>query len=373
MRSDDATTTRTRLAEVLGKPVSDALWAALAAERYLPIYDDDDFAHLVREARRRLGTRRRSGSSTKADGEIVDPRLSVREQRRADVVRDYFAKHATENELVRRFRQDVLGGELLNTQQAIGFLESWANRIFRLDRFHRQHVSPMSHDAVLLERKERANETFQAAVIVNGHAWRFRHARVEDERAWNSTRTDGSWEFRIQTATGSSLGLFRANSVIGFLEHVARDLRSQGYPWVEQSEAWFVLTGNDLNTSPLDVRTRLIMGEATQRATISMQIEPWINHRTVADLYRRFQRQLLQRHNRPIEDRRLAVFRFVTEQRSEDGQLPTWRSMMQAWNDGTREWVYHDPRNFQRDASEAERMLLWPDYKYLPKMEETHG
>jgi hypothetical protein len=80
-------------------------------------------------------------------------------------------------------------------------------------------------------------------------------------------------------------------------------------------------------------------------------------------MYRRAQNEFLGRHNRPISERRLELFRYVNARTSDpERKTAPWRALMEEWNHAHLEWSYGDVRNFARDYWNAFRLILFPKY-----------
>jgi hypothetical protein len=93
---------------------------------------------------------------------------------------------------------------------------------------------------------------------------------------------------------------------------------------------------------------------------IALVLSPWVPAKEVERTYRNLQRRLLGRDNRPVERRNLAIFKLGVEQARIHGKLPTWRSLLQRWNEiypQGHEWHYLDVRMFEISdvASDAAR------------------
>ena len=78
------------------------------------------------------------------------------------------------------------------------------------------------------------------------------------------------------------------------------------------------------------------------------------------------------------ELRKLAVFRFVTEQTKVCGEQPSWQALFERWNEEYpegHEWHYADASSFgshkspwytfQRDYRDTRRVVMEPDH-YFP-------
>ena len=134
-----------------------------------------------------------------------------------------------------------------------------------------------------------------------------------------------------------------------------------GYPWPKGAAAWFVLTGAE----PEFVRTTasVRLGSQFQLGQVVIKADAWVSAATVTAAFRQAQKRLLGRHNRPISERRMELFRFVNRHRDAADELPSWRQLFSDWNSQRRTWPYKNVRNFSRDYWSAARLLMFPDYE----------
>ncbi len=77
------------------------------------------------------------------------------------------------------------------------------------------------------------------------------------------------------------------------------------------------------------------------------------------------QRHIIGGDNRPLSDRRIALFCYVIKQVNRDGKRPSWNQLMKEWNMEYLKWEYKDVRNMSRDYNFVERALIKPDHKTL--------
>jgi hypothetical protein len=94
-----------------------------------------------------------------------------------------------------------------------------------------------------------------------------------------------------------------------------------------------------------------------EHATITLTAEPWVSAKTVEAAYRRVQKEMLGRENRPLAGVGLDILRFCL---ARPGRR--WEQLMAEWNDSNRDRRYADRRNFARDFARAERQLRRPGY-----------
>ncbi len=122
----------------------------------------------------------------------------------------------------------------------------------------------------------------------------------------------------------------------------------------------FILTGK-VQLSPLRIESELMTGPL---APITLRIMPFISTRTVERAYRDFQRRLRGGDNRPVQQRGLALLRFVTERRAVEGpQKENWERWRKEWN---REQYARPGRRFS-ERSAFRRAFLRAERAFLPR------
>ena len=110
-------------------------------------------------------------------------------------------------------------------------------------------------------------------------------------------------------------------------------------------------------------------------APITLKIMPFVSGRTVERAYRDFQRRLRGADNRPVQERGLALLRFVTEKRAAEGNRKGhWTWWMKEWNRehrARRACQFTERSVFRRAFLRAERVFLPRDVlnTFLPSTE----
>jgi hypothetical protein len=121
------------------------------------------------------------------------------------------------------------------------------------------------------------------------------------------------------------------------------------YPWPLRDAAWFVLTDESPEVEPLKVQRNADSG------AVRLTFEPWISEDTI----RRAYRSLQLGDNRPLEEKSLALFRFVTEY-TEPGKKPKWAELTRRWNELYTNHKFIDRSALRRAYKRAERRLGAP-------------
>jgi hypothetical protein len=351
------------LRKQVDEPIPEDVIALLREDHYFTDEGDDALELLLRRAHRLLQmtvkTRReklaRTALPSPSERELRN--LARSDVMRRDAISEYSAMDASTRIEVKRFRGDVLGGELLNDREALRFLESPAAQAFSVSALRTAGIDPVRHEAELLKEQGDPQKSYHAAVRANGSTLEF--SSTGSER--------NEWQVRL----GGRLLSLRVwdGSVIHDLRRVASILR---YTWREGEAEWFILTGRTPVLSALAHSYDIHVASHGNRAVINLRVDAWVSAERVLALYRELQKAILRnRHNRPISERRLTLFRFVTEHADDEGEIPPWRTLLPEWNQRHKKWTYKNVRNFSRDYWAAARLLLFP--KYNLNMGEVRG
>lgn len=183
----------------------------------------------------------------------------------------------------------------------------------------------------------------------------------------------------------------RIREVIGLPGSVLDDVRSLGnllatlYRWKQEEAVWFLLTGTTPLINPLEISASLLTGSYRSPPvwTVTLEVAPWMAVSTVSEAYREIQKQILKGDSSTSgikQERKLAVFRFVTEQTRAHGEQPPWQELFERWNEEypeDHEWHYKKVRypksryeSFQRDYRDAEKAVMRPHHDF-PKRKVT--
>lgn len=177
-----------------------------------------------------------------------------------------------------------------------------------------------------------------------------------------------------------------ALAILNSIDRVSRHLAKE-HPWTEEQAAWFVLTGETPSIAPATGRINRVWKKVHTHGTITLMVEPWLSPETVRDAYLRLQKKALNRNNRRIGARNLALFRFVVGEvesihalglRQQKARAKwvkrrsgtatelagsSWRELKKQWNAWYPEghpWHYKEVQNFARDFRATERKIANP-------------
>jgi len=341
------------LREQVGRPIPGWMVKHLRDDGFLHAEDDAEREDLINRTRKLLPLAPSARSASQSGARLPQPseselrNLAKHDVLRRDAMSEYWAKDASTRTEVKRFRSDVLGGRLLTDEEARRFLESPAASMFSVRVLRDRGVDPVRHTSrVVVE--DASGATYCATVGVNRSATLEFSADGGQRDVW-TTRMGGR-PLRLVVWTGSAL------------QDLRRVATTLNYPWQEGDES-FILTGATPRLSALGHSFNVHLASHGNRAVINLHVEPWVSAERVTALYRDLQKAILRhRHNRPVSERRVTLFRFVTEHTNEDGETESWRKLLPEWNRRHKKWAYKNVRNFSRDYWAAARLLLFPSY-----------
>jgi hypothetical protein len=139
------------------------------------------------------------------------------------------------------------------------------------------------------------------------------------------------------------------------------EMLAQSYCWREDDASWFVLTGH--YTPPITtptVKNRVMRTEdGPEIGTITLVVEPWLSAETVAEMYKKAQREMLGKKPHQVSRSRLQLLEFVEAW----GEGISWRECMDLWNEHNPEETYKDPRNFSKAYKQVREVVLEPGYQ----------
>lgn len=314
---------RHNLDRLVGRRVTDEMWATLKQKQLLQRVDDYESGHalslgdVAEFVKERL---REAGMMLPESGEALEFVTRGREKRdlrgdlRNEAVSLLLAQVAAEDRAVQTFRNRHLGGTLIPWDQVAAWIER------------------------------------QAA----------KDGKVSVWRPVDAPHYRGSEVKVVQYAVpGSQYAMSKAVSAGGVLDHLrgVGQALSNGLGWKFAEAVMFVLTGEVPLVRPIHVEeTMRFPVHAASR--ISMQIDPTKTPQEVAEVYKKHREHFSGkgRRQRKLEEKSLRLAMFSTT-RPKDEPL---KKAMRAWNRMYPSWKYTEPTNFGRDIAAVRRRLLQP-------------
>jgi hypothetical protein len=133
--------------------------------------------------------------------------------------------------------------------------------------------------------------------------------------------------------------------VLDKLRQISVNLANR-YGWQEPQATLFVLSGN----VPASSRVR----STVNFNRITLQIDPSITPRQLADCYRRVRRKFREKRTRALSPKHLYLATFPASCLGNS----KWENRLDKWNEKYPDWEYDDLENFRRDCRHARKRLL---------------
>jgi len=327
------------------------------------------------------GKKTRGDKKTSLQKEL---RLDSYEKERAEALGEYLALRASLHPLVKRFREEVLGGRTLTPRQAYELVDSPAASRFSSRWFEECGVPIMEHSSSFYKRdvavdgddEERFFEyeyifvdppgkIFTAVLPVSvsyedlDQLELFAAQRYRANHEYFSARFRDHEYMKIPVYPGSVLDNLHQLS--------QRLVQDSSHSWEEAQAAWFVLTDEVEAPRAITAHYDDHRGGEFIYGVITLTVEPWVPAETVVKFYQQLQMDMLGHKPRAPSRRNVAVFRFVMEQLraslSDDGapRRLSWRWLMERWNSSVQarqEWRYTNENQFSRDYQRGGQAVI---------------
>jgi len=344
---------RARFDREVSSPNREALWKILKRERLVSDVCGGEISweDFQEEALVGADLQRETLQRTKPPGrppsrhyDEVEISLTDSEAEHAAALAPHLAKQAALSPEVRAFREEKLGGNALEPEWVVAFLQR-----------ELRHLPPQAY-AELEPYLEEAHidlvvgEDDKLKDLVGGWVNRSRASYegfVSD--AFREALRIDSMTVPIAPEDPYLDGLMHLvfDGAGSTLEDLG-DLLVARNPWPLRDAAWFVLTGGPPEVVPLKVKYHMANG------TRSLTFAPWVSEETI----RRAYRSLQSGDNRPLTQKTLLVFRFVNE-RTELGQTPRWAELTERWNQQYPDDKFSDRSGLRRAYKRAEERLTY--------------
>ena len=255
-----------------------------------------------------------------------NPRIrsqSVPASLRAEAVAQLVAVEARKTEPVIEFRARVLRGKLLAPDQ----VERWLGILAR-----KQEAKPWVKVYVSAEEAEMGVVPLGTGNVVT--------------RGFDTLDCGVPGSERVYRTLVSSKG------VLGWLHWLSGWL-SQRFLWEARHATMFILT--DVPPPIMEVHYSVDSQRAVPALTrVVMTIDPTMNPREVANLYREVRLRYFGRRHRAMTSKHVELAKFWAAK----GEDPAWKDLMTEWNKLHPRWAYKREQNFARDCDQARERLL---------------
>jgi hypothetical protein len=245
----------------------------------------------------------------------VEVELEPYERECAETVSLYLAKKAATSPMVKHFRRERLGGKLLTTEEAEEFLRGELLKYLPDD--------PHSHSWI--------DQSFIHDVDVAGLE-QLLDFPVPIDR-WPAVGLSQQLLFPHEGSDGRIVSHERiAKNYSDLCLYLAAI-----FPWDPYDAARFLLTGERPEVVPLELSYN------RNRRVFTLNFAPWISEKTLRKAYRKCQKVVQGGDNRRMQERTLAVMRFVIKHTDDEGNRPSWSQLTDLWNkEHTGAWTFKD-------------------------------
>lgn len=234
---------------------------------------------------------------------------------------------ATRRPEVQKFRQEVLGGKLLNPEEVQTWIEQKAGE--SVAEQVKKHPE-INERVQFLSGDSKAERQAKLA--------RFNYLRKLEELYFDMI------EYAVPHSGWVHCTWIGKTGEIGRLKQLASRL-AKSYSWQEAQAVAFILT----EKTPLYPTIRITHKISTSSpARITLDIWARLPVEMVAEVYRKARRQLIKGRDRKITKKHLELAIFAAE-----NTRGTWAEKMRRWNNTYPGWEYEDWRPFARDCKAA--------------------
>jgi|SRR5215217_3333322 len=345
------------------------LWKWLVEDQYVAMLRNEELGwQEFKEEAKRLAERQREVSQIEAvrytgprpgrsGGQPVEVELDPDESRLRDTYSRYLTLVGERHPGVVWFRERALKGKLLSTDEARVFINSPATACFRLEDFEEWSIPLVGHTSEIWGVEWADNETLDRRLTIRivspGHDAPVRkHLILHDGEQHLAEDT-----VKRLLERGYTLGArTKRTSVLDDLLKVSDSLvGSLNIAEVEATN--FILTGE---WPKLSTVTAWIGWGDDKNITITA--DSWVSSETIRKLYRQLQHQIRGGDNRPLSEKSLAVFLFVTEVCADlyysGGEKPSWNELLARWNERHPNSSYKDRSGLFKAYESVQKVLV---------------
>ena len=312
------------------------------------------------------------------------------EEERAAAFEEYLAYAANFDWDLHRFRDMVLGNRLLTAEQARAFVQSPAARFFGDHSFEFGGGSiPLTSHHATLESYEREREgqkvRHRATVSVDppgitetAEKWTHEPAHKVIRRRRNDDVGNGKPLLFVNTEGRVQTSWVWERSVLEKLRRVSQKL-AERYLWQGAQATMFVLTGEIPARPSLRVSYERRGADVGSRAVkvsqgmVTLEVAPWVSAKTVHRAFRAAQSRILDRDNRPIKEKNLKLFRFVTERLEPTGLFEDGEPRFPPGEEGMTEDESIKHGAFEKKPTGRELVREWDALPWVQKNQWAYG
>ncbi len=331
------------------------IWDDLVHERWIVDGEPGDvftYQDLLHEAKRLAKQQRvRGGGYTgprpgRSSGAVVEARLEPWEQAYVDTRARYLELRAEKWPGVIRFRQEVLGGRSLGSDEALNLVESPLAAYVSSDWFESKGVPILGHAANVVDWESRSEGGENRERVVFFVDPPGQNVEVFGRGIRDRQRN------RLQYVTDEGYvetWWVERESVLHRLNLASNALANALFADAAGASS-FILTGKWPPRPPLEAEMGI--------ATITLTAAPWISATTLRSFFLQLQRRYREGDNRPVSEKARAVLLFVTEHTDERGERPSFDKLTPMWNERYPEWHFKSRSGLYDAYRRAERGLV---------------
>lgn len=337
---------RDRVERAIRRPLSDDQWSVLEEKGFVGELDYSmPFEELVDVARRITNQGKTASGPRKTTAPLRTPAPPMTKTKKSPTwdrtyaLAETVALLAAEDDDVKRFRAQVLGGVLIPWAD----LESWISKVLV------EEDGPTGYITVALPPGTTIDTTAEGHKVASPPLTEFRHGIRRETPLLTYARPGDRWVKVVTPVIGGKLD---------WLKRLSKSLRLYG--WSEAQAVIFVICGVPPLIEPIVVRQAGLAMRNRMPITwgrrITMEIDPTSTPAQVEAAYRHARNDMGLKNYRGMERKHLELATFY----SKSDEKTTWRGLMKEWNNLFPQWRYSQESNFRRDAGRAQLRLLEP-------------
>jgi hypothetical protein len=268
------------------------------------------------------------------------------------------AQQAAKDKQVQSFRQEVLGGKLLEHSEVEGWIHEQANTDGPITWWIKIPVVVSLDGPIVTEmpRELRAEYGDIARWKMEDPRYPIPELKLEEWRYIDYSVPGVPW-MRSQLATPRGI-LERLWNVSDHLNNPHYSSKCPAYPWNRGQATMFVLTG--LYPQVRAMSSRVLDSPYLRGATrIVLTVDPAVSPAELAKRYQEVRTRVIPQRYRSLSAKHLLLAAFIAERPDEE----TWEQKRLEWNKQYPQYRYGQATNFRRDASRAITHLLNPKYE----------
>src|SRR5215208_5105620 len=327
---------RRKFDKEVGAPDKELLWKWLKEDHYVSdvCSGGSDWEEFKEEADRLAKRQWQVSGHIKPPGRAartsVEVELEYYEKECAQTASLYLAKKAASLPEVGRFRQERLGGKLLTTEEAE-------------ESLRRELLKDLPDDPHSLSWLD---QSLIAEVGVMGLEHLLDFALPIDR--WPAV---GLSQHLLFPHEGSDGRIVSGKRIAKNYSDLCLYLAAI-FPWDPYDAARFLLTGERPEVVPLELSYN------RHRRVFTLNFAPWISEKTFRKAYRKCQKAVHGGDNRRMQERTLAVMRFVIKHTDDEGNRLSWPELTNQWNKKhPGEWRFKDRFVMRKTYLRAEEEL----------------